>query len=276
MTIDLAGIIATPPSGRPRAVLLDGDDYAQSVLLQGRALPIGEPMAYANFFGQVQDLLQPDAAMLSLGPVYAGLLEDRLQTAMGARSRTGFALRTMLGDVDVTARAVELVTLVVRTQRRPVVLQIPSPRQWLTRTHPYSGDLEAGALGADDAENASMYVADWLRNFASLPLAGVLLDDRDAAPTAAQPAVPLEVYSPVANTADHYRWTLAMRHFDRVELRGSAYTGAVIPPDFWRQQDVALGTADFLLGAIPADAVPEVVLGRVRALGQASAGQPLS
>ena len=46
-------------------MLLDGDDYAQRVLLQGRAVPWEEPRAYAHHFGQAQDLLGPDAALLS-------------------------------------------------------------------------------------------------------------------------------------------------------------------------------------------------------------------
>lgn len=267
MPTDLRALIAAPASGRVRSVLLDGDDYAQSVLLQGRAAPVGEPMAYANYFGQVQDLLQPDAGLLDLGAVYARRLDEDslLRAAMGSRPRTGFALRTMLGDPDLTKQAAELATVVVQTQRRPVVLQLPSPRQWLAGTHHLSGASDTGALNADDAENASMYVADWLRAFATLPLAGVLLDDRDPTPGA---GVPLEVYSPISNTTDNYRWTLGMRHETHVELRGSELVGTLVPTAFWLDEDLDPPDGDFLLGQIPVAAVPEVVLRRVAVLGR--------
>lgn len=271
MSTDLVALITTPPSGRSRSVLLDGDDYAQAVLLQGRDVPTAEPMAFANHVRQVQDLLEPDAALLSLGPLYAARVatDTGLRTAMGSKSRTGFALRSLLADAALTARAIELVTLVTRTQHRPVVLQVPSPRMWLTTTHHFSGDANTDGLDSDDAENASMYVADWLRNFASLPLAAVLLDDRPTQTAPTPTVVPLQVYSPVANTTTHYRWTLAMRHTTRVELHGSDLTGGVVPTEYWLDDGVALPEGDFLLGEIPPTAVPEGVLKRVATIGYA-------
>jgi len=269
----LETIVGDPPSGRARAVLLDGDDYAQRVLLQGRTVPWDEPMAYAHYFGQAQDLLGPDAALLSLGPFCARRIETdgTLQSAMRARTRSGSALRALLANDDLIRRAVELVTLVARTQRRPVVLQVPSPRWWLARTHPFSGELTVEGLSVDDAENASMYVADWLRRFAGLPLAAVVLDDRDGPGDPPTQAVPLPVYSPVAGVTEHYRWTLALRHADHVELHGSAATGAVIPQRFWLEDDVPVPEGDFLLGEIPATAIPEDVLHRLSGLGRLAA-----
>ena len=113
-----------------------------------------------------------------------------------------------------------------------------------------------------------MYVADWLRGFAGLSLAGVILEDRPVradgheASATITPQVALNVYSPLANIADHYNWTLGLRDSLSVVLRGTA-AGAVIPKEFWYGQNCHLGEGDFLFGEIPSDAVPEVVLAQM-------------
>lgn len=273
MTLSLASVIAAPPTGRPRAVLVDSHDYAQAVLLQGRPIPWGEPMAYCNFFGQAQGLLSSDLALLNLDRFYAFRLgsSESLPAALAAKKRTGFALRTLLGDTGLLRDAVDFATTFSKTQRAPVVLQIPSPMQWLAQTHRFSGASDTTGLDEDSAENASMYVADWLRAFAGLPLAGVLLDDR---PCTGQNtiAVPLSTYSPVRNVTDHYGWTLGLRRADGIRLAGSGLdeappSGTVIPADFWPGSSVDEPPAgDFLLAEIPAAAVPEQVLVRLATL----------
>ncbi|GEP27997.1 hypothetical protein CLE01_25950 [Cryobacterium levicorallinum] len=265
VTVSLNELLAEPTSGRRRAVVLDSHDYAQSVFLQGKPVPWQEPMAFANFFGQVQGVLKSDLALLSLDRFYAQRVaaDPALQAAMGAKTRTGYALRTLLGNAETTAYVIELATLFSQTQRVPVVLQIPSPMQWLALTHPFSGSNDVSGLDPDNAENASMYVADWLRGFAALPLIAVLLDDRGPAVG----GVPLSTYSPVANVTDHYRWALGQRHDDHVELHGSQLSGAVISAEFWSSDSgTLLPDGDFLVGEVPRQAVPEQVLSRITAL----------
>lgn len=268
MTTSLTSVIDQPPTGRARAVLIDSHDYAQAVLLQGKPVPWGEPMAYSNFFGQAQALLRSDIALLSLDRLYAHHLEanHELQTAMGAKSRTGYALRTLLADPDLLAAVTEFATTFAKTQRAPIVLQIPSPMQWLVRTHHFSGAADVSGLDADNGENASMYVADWLRTFAALNLAGVLLDDRTLPGAPDTTPVSLDTYSPVANVTEHYKWTLALRTDSVIDVHGAAASGAIIGPDFWLEEGRSLPDGDFLLGEIPRGAVPEEVLTRILAL----------
>ena len=266
-TISLIDAIARPPSGRARAVLIDGHDYAQSVFLQGRPVPWQDPMAYSNFLGQAQGVFKSDLALLNLDRFYAHRLESsgELHAAMSAKNRTGFALRTLLGDEETTARVIEFATIFVNTQRVPVVLQIPSPMQWLARTQHFSAT--PGELDADDAENSSIYVADWLRGFAALPLAGVLLDDRAVEAEHETAVVPLETYSPIVGVTEHYGWTLGLRRTASVELTGTATSGVVTLPGFWLDDGQVAPAGDFLVGEIPANAVPEVVVSRIATLG---------
>ena len=186
----LANVVASPPSGRPKAVVFDHHAYAASVLLRGRPVPWDNATAYAAFFAQAQGLLRPDVALLDLNRLYGHLTAGKtgLETAMAARSRTGFALRTLLGDDDINRAVLDFVTVFAKTARQPVVLRFPSPMAWLIGTHRFSGADDTSGLDADNAENASMYVSDWLRAFAGLPIAGLLLDNRTPARRPAQRA----------------------------------------------------------------------------------------
>ena len=268
--VSLAEVIRIPPTGRTRAVVLDFHDYAQAVFLKGRPAPWGEAMAYSNFLGQAQGVLKSDALILPLDRFYREIFLQNpdLRVAMGAKSRTGYALRTLLGDANATTRAVEFVSTFVKTQRSPVVLQVSSPFRWLADTHTLVGG--EAELDGDNAENASMYVADLLRGFAALPLAGILLDDRTQPDVAPGLAVGFDAYSPVANVTEHYGWTLAMRGHDGITLAGSSARGEPIPADFWAG-DAALSpglpSGDFLIGEIPTGAVPETVMSRIAAMG---------
>ncbi len=268
--VSLAEVIREPSTGRTRAVVLDFHDYAQTVFLKGRPAPWGEAMAYSNFLGQAQGVLKSDALILPLDRFYGEILlqSPDLRVAMGAKSRTGYALRALLADVNATTRAVDFVSTFVKTQRSPVVLQLSSPFRWLADTHAMVGGEPE--LDGDNAENASIYVADLLRGFAALPLAGILLDDRTQPETASRLTVGLDSYSPVANVTDHYGWTLAMRGHGGITLAGSSLVGEPIPAGFWAGDAAVspgLPQGDFLIGEIPTEAVPETVMSRIAGMG---------
>ena len=264
-----ANVVAAPSSGRPKAVVFDHHDYASAVILRGRPVPWENATAYAAFFGQAQGLLRPDAALLDLNRLYGHLAAGNtaLENAMAARSRTGFALRTLLGDKDVSRAVLDFATVFAKTARQPVVLRIPSPMEWLMRTHHFSGADGTSELDADNAENASMYVSDWLRAFAGLPIAGLLLDNRTPAGASRKMTVPVEAYTPIANVAGNYRWTLGQLDDERVQLHGETALGAYIPSRFWLEPGVELPAGDFYLSEIPSAAPPEAVLARLETLG---------
>lgn len=267
--MNLASIIDTPRSGRPRAVILDHLDYSQAVILQNRQIPWDDPMAYANFVGQGQSLLKPDIAILHLDRFYAREVEskERLRFDMSAKKRTGYALRTLLADGEVLDRAWALANTLTQTQSEPVVLQVPSPWRWLLTTHGLSGKADLEGLDADDAENASMFVADWIRNFSELPLAGVLLDDRTAEGEDHPVIVELDVYSPIINVTENYGWTLGMRREDTVDLWNVEPEGRVLEAGYWIGETSPPPAAELIFSELPPTAVPEEVMSRVAAFG---------
>src|ERR1035438_7096717 len=52
--------------------------------------------------------------------------------------------------------------------------QIPSPMLWLALTHQLAGAGDVADLSVDDAENAAMHVAGWLRRLSMLPISDPL------------------------------------------------------------------------------------------------------
>lgn len=260
--MNLAAVINEPQSGRNHAVILDHIDYSQAVILQSRPIPWDDPMAYANFMGQAQGLLKPDVALLHLDRFYAHRIASTpsLQETMSARSRTGFAMRSLLADTRTIEIAMDITRTFIQTQREAVVLQIPSPMAWLAATHTFSGNDDVADLDADDAENASMYVADWLRNFSGLPLAGLLLDDRKLSGCHELPVVELKTYTPLINVAENYRWTLGMRRENSVVLKESEVEGKLLDDEFWNTSTSPHPAADFYFSQLPATAVPEDVI----------------
>src|SRR5438132_11798016 len=98
MATDFATIVRTPPSGRRTAVLIDHYPYAQAVILQGQPLPWTDPIAFSQFLGQAQGLLRPDTALLDLGAFYQQAVanDESLRSSLSARTRTGYALKTLL------------------------------------------------------------------------------------------------------------------------------------------------------------------------------------
>lgn len=264
MTSSLESLVTTAPSGRTRPVLLDHDGYATAVIRQGAPIPWTDLASLTGHVGQVHALLDPDATWIDVGALYDAHLAGNpgLAAAMGARSRTGFPLRALLGDEDGVARVVRTGGTLADTTRRPLVLALPSPARWLARAHVAAG-RKLDSVDDVAADIASMYLAEWLGGLGALPVALVLLDARAAAgdspvETAESPGA----YSAVVNVAEHFGWTVAMRHDERIEVRDGVPDVGLVPEAFWFD-GAALPDGAALLAAIPASAPPERVLDRL-------------
>jgi hypothetical protein len=269
MSTRFDAVLTSPPSGRPVPLILDHASFGSTRLLHGAPVPWSEPVECQSYFGQAQGLLRPDATLVDAGAAYAQHLarSPDLVEAMGARSRTGFALKTLLADGELGDAVVRLVRVLGETSRQPLVLQCPSPLRWLALAQAATGHPDVSGLEPDHGESAAMYVADWLRRFGELPVTLLLLDGRRADDPGLSDLVAddLATYSPVVNAAEHYRWGLALRTDGELELHGSDAAGSVLPASFWVDQPAP--EARVWLAEVPADAEPELVLARLACLG---------
>lgn len=264
MPLSLAKILEQPPTARRNALIIECHEYAETVLLQGGAVQWEAPMACANLLAQAYTLLGSDAAVLDLGRFV--LAQPRgssaLQTAMGAKPRNGYALRTLLSDAAVIETTTALVTTVTATQRIPVILSIPSPGRWLAEVGPYSS--ASAEPNQDDVENAAIYLADWLRAFGGAPLAAIMLDHRGIDSSDSQLDLTADSLSPLANLAKHYDWDLIVREDEIITAPGSELSIGVLRSDFWLDDQPMPEPEHPHFTSIPSGANPEHVLRKLK------------
>jgi hypothetical protein len=294
----LLASLDAPPSGRFRPVWFDAVAYGRARLLGGGDLPWQAPAELTSFFGKTQAMFGSDAVLADVADVFAqrAAADQALRAAMAARSRPGYALRTLLGDERARADAADAVGALAATKGAvPLVLTVPAPGRWLAaaaaQAHPGAAPPEAG-----QAETAAMYSADFLRTFGDAGVDGLLLDE---GPVPAGQLTDPEAYRPVLNVAEHYGWPVLIRTeaaaaWPHGPVPGVAlWIGSAVPapvpapvpadtdaaagggapgrwgvvagPDFWADADPP-ADADLVLAQIPAQADPEAVMKRVRAL----------
>lgn len=241
------------PNSAPK-LILDAEAYAQQVLLQGKAIPWHEATAYANHLGQTVALLSPQVAVVRLDKMIQQEFADNdaLVTAMGEKSRSGFALKAFMGDDDFKTAAGTLVTTVTKTLRLPIVVQLPSPLEILYLTARAAKPDSDPEFDDDQAENAAVYFADWLRAFTDANIAGLIFDERPG-------TVAEEAYQPIKNTAEHYRWCVGVRRENEVVFSDPQASIAVLPSDYWKTGEGG-DVNSTVFSEIAQDAVPEKVL----------------
>ncbi|ANE81715.1 hypothetical protein A7U43_22685 [Mycobacterium adipatum] len=254
--------VATP-SGRSRALLIDDAEYSTTVIRQGSPIPWTDTTMATTHFDQVRALLNPDALWVDMGRLFLAHTDSRpdLVTAMGARTRVGYPLRTLLTDSDVLAASREMMETVAKTARRQLLLHVPSPASWLATAHEIAGN-PLSEVDADRADSASMYIAEWLGQLGSLPVALVLLDARNASL-----AETLADYTAVTNVSSHFGWTPAMWQDERIDTAQDHASIGLIGAGFWTgDTDAPVPDADVLVTTIPASASPERVLDQLAKL----------
>ena len=278
----LLASLDAPPSGCARPTWFDAAAYGRAKLLGGGDVPWDSPAELSSFFAKLGGMFRSDAILVDVADIFAQrpAADQRLRAAMAARSRPGYALRTLLGDEQARGTAAEAVRVLAATSGSvPLVLTVPAPGRWLVAAARQAGsDPEPPDTG--QAETAAMYSADFLRLFAGAGVDGLLLDE---GPVPAGELIHPEAYRPVLNVADHYEWPVLIRTGaaaawphgpvpDVAVWLGSAGPGGpagrwgvVAGADFWDGVDPPTG-AGLVLAPVPAAADPEAVMKRVRAL----------
>ena len=237
-------------------VWLKSSAYTRRLLLGAAGDPWISGAHYLAYFSQAHGLLKPDVAVLEVGELYDAwnaTHSGELAASLGNRRKPVTALRKLLeaeAPRKVLAEVVEAVLANLRGQT-PLVLSVPSPRRWSNHANQMTGSNDI-ALTSDDAEDASMYLADLIRSVSAFPVSGVLLEEgRDAANFNVED---LTRCTSIVNVVRHYRWSLAVRlPNDAVPApEAVADFDAVISPAIQSAGAAALGrdiTASFANGS---------------------------
>lgn len=170
------------------------------------------PAGYLAWFSQAHGLLRPDVAMVEIGELYDAWIarEGGLEERLGKRRTPTMALRRLLEDDTprvLLAEVLDAVDAHLRGQT-PIALAMPSPRRWLRHANRLASQPD-DPPDDDTVEDATIYLTELLRSVSAKPVSCVLLEE---APDDAEllPSV-FARYRSLANLAQHYRWSLALR-----------------------------------------------------------------
>ncbi len=204
---------------------LDWIDYAERLLGSG-AIDWGNPSAVSELISKAQALLPSDLVILPVARMLSALASP---TALAAKPRGAQPMRALLADEAIRARLLETVAML---SVPALVLDFPAPGELAVLASDLAG-LPAPEIDEDLVDDAAVYLADFLRIFATSPIKGIVLaESGDRAALRA-------LCTPVEKVAASYGWHYAVG-------------------DLWP----GIRTVK-----IPADGEPETVLATVRALG---------
>ncbi len=261
-------------SASRKPLWLDYSDYA-GVLMSKGSVPWLDIAALIAWQRKAQGLLKSDVMAFPLAAVCAAWLDAHpdLRSAMASKTRTVFAVKTLLADESLRAHLLELARgLRACFADLPLALVCPSPQLWtgLAYQQAHGADTE---VEDDDADSAAVYIADFLRSFGDAGVDVLLLQEAgDGNPTSAEA---LALYQPVLNIAAHYRWAVglyapagvngaggsALNFVVAASAQPGVASGCIVPSGYWSGTAAPeCPPAGFRYATIPADAQPELVL----------------
>lgn len=262
---------------------LDDSAYAERLLAAGKT-PWHDAAEYLAYRRKSVGLLKPDFISLPIKNFAEAWVaaQPALHAAMKAKTRAIAPLRSLLADEALRAHLVSVLKgLRAAFANDLLVLSLPSPRAWVRQAYQLAFGAEAEIeVGADEADSAAVYVAEFLRSFGESGVDALLLEESaDAEPVSAEE---LDWYQPVMNIAGHYRWDVGVRLPTAEKFSGEAsalqfviapraiagtVNGLALGDAFWNGAAAAPAPAGgFRYARVPKDAVPEQVLERLAAL----------
>ena len=273
--MSLLGKMKAAAAGRV-PLWLDDAQYA-GTLLAGGAPPWSDASAYCAWRRRAQSLLRSDVLMFPLDAAIIAWLKSHPASvaALQARRRPLYPLKTLLADDGLRTHLSDLIRALRGTSSDvPFALSCRLPGT-------LAADIFQLAFGEpcemddDDADSASVYLADLLRAFGELGVDGLLLGQlADVA------VAPLDAFcQPILNLAAHYRWEIGRFQPPDHPVDGLSFivtsapvndtvpTGIVITAGFWHDERTAEPEAGaFRYAEIPTTLAPDVVLSRLDVL----------
>ena len=161
------------------ALHLDWIDYAER-LIGGGTIDWASPAAVAGLINKAQALLPSDLVIL---PVARMLRAIRSPAAEAVSPKGAQPLRALLADEVVRAKLLETVAMMVVPA---LALGLPAPGLLAARAAEKIGALSPD-MDEDLVDDAALFIADFLRIFATARIEGVVLTGVDGYPSLSAP-----------------------------------------------------------------------------------------
>lgn len=256
-------------------VWLDAEAYGSRVLLQNQAFPWHNPTEFVSAYTQLQSLLKAQVAPVNLGRFLRSWLamNPAALAEMGGKKRVRFAIKRLLGNDDQRQLIREIVSALCESRPEPVVLVLPPNGELINWANKQANGADPAALTEIDIDSVSVYLADFMRTFSGLDIAGVLVELPGGSDINPQL---LDMYSPIVNVAKHYHWALGMAvaggtvqdpeqqlQFVVADTASKGVTGLVQSEAFWERGVINWQPPHFVYASVPPDITPELVLERL-------------
>jgi hypothetical protein len=256
--------------------------YAGRLLL-GSAPPYLDAPSYIAWERKAQSLLNSDVVPMPVGHICSQWLQQQTEVrrAMENGKRRISALRLLLQQEGLRAHLVQLSTALRSSfPRKQLAIVCPTPAHWINAARGHDADSGSVPDGPDiqEVESASLYMADFLREFRSVDLDMLLLEESGRLQS---DPVDVSGYQSVFNVGASYNWRIGLHIGEnRVHARPSELTfvvstepqsdlvfGQEMPETFWETGRAPERPAGgFRYARIPVHAQPERVLDRVASL----------
>lgn len=255
---------------------LDDATYS-STLLAGGAVPWSDSSAYCAWRRKAQSLLRSDVLAFPLDAALVAWVKSHpaLAAALKTRSRPTYPLKTLLADAGLRTYLTDLIRALRGTSADlPLALSCRLPGALAAEIFQLAFG-EPCEIDDDDADSASVYLADLLRAFGELGVDGLLLGQPGDVSDAPSDAF----CQPILNLAAHYRWEIGrfqppQHPVDELSFIVTAATasasvpsGIVIDAAFWQdERSEAPASNAFRYAEIPTTLAPDAVLSRLDVL----------
>lgn len=254
---------------------LNAHAFAEHVLCEGSTLAWSKSTEFADQYRSLQGIVEADRLSLPI----LGFFNDWIQRnphilqRMTGKSRLRFALKKFLTDESMRAELTDFVGAVCAMVDAEILLELPSNSSLVSWAHMLANPgSEVATLTDVDIDSTSVYLADTVRQLKSTKLGGLVATVAEKDLEADAEA---ELYRPLMNVADNYRWAFAFRLLGNAaaafnndgydvlgQLSSESLTQTVytLPPEFW-QKPIAIEERKrgFFYAELPAFAEPESV-----------------
>ncbi len=252
------------------------EDYARKVIGNEHEGWYREPMRYAAGLADANKVLGSQVVSFDFGAVFAANAELAVDSVGAER------VSAVLENTAVKAFCADAIAAMSHqlSDRVDVILQLPSPSALLMRLGEESSNIDFDML-----DDTATLLADLLRGFAELSIAGVVLAFVSSDVDLGDKSEACEVLQSVAG---HYDWVFALRLVDNEqseglsELESDLYLmsdlsvtdtaaqekvcGGGLNKEFWAGKDLSSMDGVCLYGDVPAELDPKSVIERITTL----------
>lgn len=280
MAVSLAKIIERYQEGSG-LLWVDFLDYAQRLFSLAGSVAVQDLVMTIS---QGQSLIRSDVVSVSAKAVYSQLSLGSVHEEIRALE----SIQKVFANAEPKTRLAAVLKGVAAVIGRecPLVLQVPSPKQWIKGMMPPNSSWDTDPYLLD---GASVYMAEFLRDFSDVGISGLVIQEKEPGDNLAEL---LDIYQPVSNVARHYQWSFGFEWEgafpvpldDLLPLvdflllptcqqssvedfwKNRVPVGGGLTDSFWASGELeSMSSSRFGYGAIPAGANPENVL-RILAL----------